>query len=44
MKAVLLIVTTMFVGYSAIGAGVSATDHVEQSTARIESVLNQATR
>jgi hypothetical protein len=44
MKAILLIVATLLVGYFAIGTGVSATDQVEKRTSHIEKVLEDATK
>lgn len=44
MKAILLIVATLLVGYFAIGTGVSATDQVDKRTSHIEKVLEDATK
>ncbi len=44
MKAILLIVATLLVGYFAIGTGVSAAEQVEKRTSQIEKVLEAATK
>lgn len=44
MKAILLIVATLLVGYFAIGTGVSATEQVQTRHSQIEKALEEATK